>query len=177
MKTNDDDNGKKKKGIAFKTSFEKKTKYDESSSDEDGIVVVTRRKFKILLKRDKQFKRRFHKKAFNKDEEKDDPIICYECKKSRHIKPECPNLKNKKKSKRRAMMAAWEESDYNSSDSKASNSEVTNLCFIGIEDDKVTENSLSYEELLDVVEELHEDFQKIISKNSALQKIKYFVCQ
>ena len=72
------------------------------------------------------------------------------------------------------MMAAWEESEYNRSDSEASNSEVANLCFIRIEDDKVTENSLSYEELLDVVEELHEDFQKIISKNSALKKNQIF---
>ncbi|KAL7189474.1 hypothetical protein ACSBR1_039174 [Camellia fascicularis] len=69
-------------------------------------------------------------------------------------------MKEKEKRKSRAM-APWGESDYSSSDSISSNFEVANICFMGIEDDEIIENSLSYEELLDIVEELYEDFQKI----------------
>ncbi|XVE50254.1 hypothetical protein DITRI_Ditri01bG0147100 [Diplodiscus trichospermus] len=47
-----------------------------------------------------------------------DPIVCYECKKSGHIKYECPLLKkqNEKKPKKKAIMATWSNSDDSNDD-------------------------------------------------------------
>ena len=41
---------------------------------------------------------------------------------------------------------------------------------MGVEDDEVNTNSLTYDELLDFIEELHDNFQKIISKQYFLEK-------
>ncbi|KAL7243342.1 hypothetical protein ACSBR1_015691 [Camellia fascicularis] len=56
MKIDDDDNDKKKKGITFKTSTQEKDEDNNNSSDEDGDIAMITKKFKKLLKSDKQFK-------------------------------------------------------------------------------------------------------------------------
>ena len=63
-------------------------------------------------------------------------VTCYECKKSGHIKSECPKLKFKNKGakdKRKAFKATWD----NSSEFKLEEDqdEVANLCFMAFEDD------------------------------------------
>ncbi|KAK8313744.1 hypothetical protein V6Z12_D01G130200 [Gossypium hirsutum] len=66
---------------------------------------------------------------------KKDPIICYKCKKSGHIKFDCPQLKKKGalRQKKKAMMTTWSDSD--SSDNDEDN-EVDSLCLITIEEPK-----------------------------------------
>ena len=55
-------------------------------------------------------------------------IINYECKKLGHIKFECPLLKkrNTKRSKKKAMVNTWNDSDFSDDDSY--DEEVANLC-------------------------------------------------
>ena len=48
------------------------------------------------------------KGEYSKEKDKDQPLICYECKKPGHFKSECPQLKkDPKKYKKKAMMATW----------------------------------------------------------------------
>ena len=76
--------------------------------------------------------RGFLKKAeFNKerdkekDKEKDQVSICFECKKLRHIRPDCPFLKKVLKMKmKRAMVVTWSDDKESSSSDEE---ETTNL--------------------------------------------------
>ena len=70
-------------------------------------------------------KNKFSKKPYKKDgsrdfsKKKESDIICYKCKKSGHIKSDCPLLKkvNKRFNKKsKAMVATWSDSDDISND-------------------------------------------------------------
>ncbi|MQM13139.1 hypothetical protein Taro_046061 [Colocasia esculenta] len=125
-----------------------------NGSSEDEEAFLSRRLQHILAKKKYQSGRRYFKKdkdfkrSEGKEVKKSEPI-CYECKKPRHIKADCPKLKkpefkkkdNSKKFKRykkKAMAAAWNnESD---SDSESSSSEEeeekANLAFVANIDEK-----------------------------------------
>ena len=66
-------------------------------------------------------RKKFTKGDQSKEKEKDQPLICYECKKPGYFKSECPQLKKgPKKFKKKAMMATWSASDDSSSDEETS---------------------------------------------------------
>ncbi|GAV83276.1 hypothetical protein CFOL_v3_26724, partial [Cephalotus follicularis] len=98
----------------------------------------------------------------DKDEKE---VICYECNKPSHIRPDCPKLK-KKKDKKKEMIATWSDSDDSSSD-KDENEEIANIAFMAIQDDnEVYSSSLSYNdlqneynELIDVLDDLNKEYQ------------------
>ena len=79
------------------------------------------------------------KKNSKEEPQKKEQIICYECKKPGYIKAECPKLrkfsKDQKKGKK-AMIAAWEESESESSNDEESDSEVANFCFMAKEEEE-----------------------------------------
>ena len=83
-------------GVALKSTIYKED-YDHDGSDEDDEMAMFSRKFKKFM-RMKKFgngrrpQRRDMIKGESSKKEKD-PIVCYECKKSGHIKFECPLLK------------------------------------------------------------------------------------
>ena len=63
-------------------------------------------------------------------------VTCYKCKKPGHIKSECPKLKHKSKGtkeRRKAFKDTWD--DTFESEVEESQEEVTNLCFMALEDD------------------------------------------
>ena len=65
-------------------------------------------------------------------------------------------------------MATWSESEESSEEENEK--EVTNMCFMAIDDlDKVNSN-FSDEDMHDVFEELYEDFEKLRLKNNSLKK-------
>ncbi|KAK8510421.1 hypothetical protein V6N12_011786 [Hibiscus sabdariffa] len=126
-----------------------------------------RKRYELLSKLHKKrmiLRRRFQRKGDFKNkrkEEEKDQIIFYECKRPRHIRSECPQLKKKsfgKKKKLKAQIATW--SDEESSDEEEQ--EVSNLCLMELEEDsKVTSNSskcdLTFDELFEEYEELQEE--------------------
>ena len=70
------------------------------------------------------------------------------------------------------MVAAWGESESESSNDEESDSKVANLCFMANEEDDISnEVSPTYDELQNVLEELYVDLRKLGSKNTCLKKI------
>ena len=62
------------------------------------------------------------KEEHSKEKDKEQSLICYECKKLGHFKSECPQLKKGlKKYKKKTMMATWSERDESSSKEEDSN--------------------------------------------------------
>ncbi|KAH9699792.1 Integrase catalytic domain-containing protein [Citrus sinensis] len=120
----------KKKSIAVKAS-----KYEsdgDSESDDEELAMLARR-FRKFFKKTRE-RRKF--KNFKNQREKKEVITCYECKKSSHIRSECPlvNKLNKK-----AMVATWDDSEEHSSDEEGLQ-EVSNLALMAIgEDDNLNE--------------------------------------
>ncbi|KAK8547898.1 hypothetical protein V6N13_123323 [Hibiscus sabdariffa] len=111
----------------------------------------------------------------NKEEEKDQ-LICFECKKSGHIKVECPNLKKKSydKKKHKSYVATW-------SDEETSDDEdyVANLCLMAIEDDFiVTSNSyISIDYTFDELQEAYDELvlvceESMIKNRKTISKLK-----
>ncbi|MQL82219.1 hypothetical protein Taro_014697, partial [Colocasia esculenta] len=151
--------------------------------------MLSRRLQRILAKKMKfQSGRRFFKrnKEFRKPEGKDlkkgEPI-CYECKKPGHIKAECPKLKkgeNKKKDnlrkfkkyKKKAMVAAWENSSNSDSESNSSSDEEeANLAFMANTEEKVTSDS-SFDSCNDSdSDNLEEAFNELYSKYREVTKL------
>ena len=145
MKTHED-HDKKKKSIAFKSSTQENESSDEEYIDEEFAMMA--RKFKKFFRKGgRGFKRQdntneFFKRNSREEPSKKEPIICYECKKPGHIKVDCPKLKryNKDKMKgKKAMVAAWGESESESSSDEESDTEVANLCFMAHEEDTPNE--------------------------------------
>ena len=63
------------------------------------------------------------------NEKKKEPLLCYECKKFDHFKVDYPTLKKTfKRSKKKAMVVTWSNSDELSSDEEIQNE--ANLCFM-----------------------------------------------
>ena len=116
-------------------------------------------------------KRPLTKGEQSKEKDKDQLLICYECKKSRHFKSECPQLKKgPKKYKKKAMMATWSGSDESSSEEEDSN-EQANLCLMAHENEVNTEipNDFTFEELHEVFYNLIDDLKKLGVKNKELK--------
>ncbi|GAB2290670.1 hypothetical protein Dimus_024945 [Dionaea muscipula] len=98
----------KKKSKDEKKKDEKDDNSDESCSDKE--ISLLSRKLKKLIRsrkaRDGRLSRKYEKKKHykkdsssdeDKKKKKKDEIVCYGCKKPRHIKSECPGEKGKKK--------------------------------------------------------------------------------
>ncbi|KAH9657542.1 hypothetical protein KPL70_023124 [Citrus sinensis] len=118
-------NEEKKKSIALKVS--KHESDEESELDEEEMNMLARRFRKLFKKSDERRKFRDLK---NRNEKKE-VIKCYECKKSGHIRTECPLLN---KLKKKAMVATWDDSDEETSDDEE-HQEMTNLALMAIGDE------------------------------------------
>ena len=90
-----------KKTLALKAgSSKQEASSDESSSsekDSDEFAIFTRNFKKFLRREGKSFRRKsFSSKKGSKPNseslKKSDKIICYNCRRSRHIQPECLEL-------------------------------------------------------------------------------------
>ena len=125
---------------------------------------------------------RFKKK--NKEEIKE--IICFECRKPKHMKVECPQLKKKgySRDKKKSLMVTWDDSD--SEKSSSSDDKQPNLCLTADTNDKVEvkicsesytsscdslddEEDMPYDILLQC-KNFKEKFKVSASKNTELKK-------
>ena len=69
-------------------------------------------------------------------------------------------------------IAAWGESESESSSDEESDSEVANLCFMAKEEEEtLNEVNPTYDELQEALEDLYIELRKIGSKNTCLKKI------
>ncbi|KAH1114491.1 hypothetical protein J1N35_007869 [Gossypium stocksii] len=154
---------KKKISVALKSTIIK----ESESSDKNKEMTMFPKRFKRFMKSNK--KTRFQRKEGLKLEstKEKDPIICYKCKKPRHIKFNCPQWKKKESSKQKhkANVVSWSDEDSSNEEEQ----EVANFCLMAIEDSKVTCNSSSsipycFNELQDTYDELGLEFEVMISK-------------
>ncbi|EOY32231.1 Uncharacterized protein TCM_039845 [Theobroma cacao] len=113
------------------------------------------------------------------DSNKNEELICYECKKPGHFKSECPLLKDEtpkknKKSKKAMVAAAWSDSDTSSSEIDDEKSEErANICLMAQKDETEVSSSPyinSYDDLQDEYECLYDEFEKLFSKYKSLKK-------
>ena len=84
-----EEESKKKKSIALKSITLEVDSDDEEALDEDDVAYFTH-KYKNFIKRKKQFRKYFTNQKGEKS--KHDEIICYECKKSGHIRSDSPQI-------------------------------------------------------------------------------------
>ncbi|GAB2288307.1 hypothetical protein Dimus_037988 [Dionaea muscipula] len=190
---------RKKRTIAFKTSTSKEEKRskdekkekeessDDESSDDEDIALLSRKLKKLIRSRkakDGRFTRKFERKKYHKkdsssdedNKKKKDEIICYGCKKPRHIKSECPKEKVKKKyfkGKKKSFMATWYVSEDDSSSDESKQEEKANICLMAREDEEnedleVDFDPIDVDELLDAVVIMHDKNRKLKSKNAIL---------
>ena len=142
---------KKKKKITLKAS--KHESDEESELDDEDMAMIARRFRKIFKKTSER--KRF--RNYKNQKEKKEPITCYECKKPRHIRSECPLLN---KLKKKAMVATWDDSDEETCDDEEQQ-EMSNLALMEIENESLGEldevSDPTYDELYDAFKELHDD--------------------
>jgi hypothetical protein len=191
-----EDSSSKRRGLALKASSSKSKhhkisddeKYSSESDEDDDEINMLARKFGKFLKRGNNYKR-FQSKQGSKrassSEPPSDKIICFECGKPGHFRPECPNLKEKesksKKVFKKKAYKAWDGSDDSSSDS---DSDVhAKLCLTASHhsDDEVKASSssahenynqkMSYDELYDTCLEMYELSQKYVKQLSGEKKV------
>ena len=85
----------------------------------------------------------------SKEKDKEQPLICYECKKPGHFRSEYLQLKKgPKKYKKKAIMATWSDSDESNSEKEDSHKQA-NLCLMAHENEKNAEtpDDFTFEEL------------------------------
>ncbi|RZC25322.1 hypothetical protein D0Y65_004144, partial [Glycine soja] len=91
--------------------------YDNSDESIDNEMALTSRKSKQMMKKKRKFRhfsRRKDARFKKKHKEKNNEIICFECKKHVHIKAKCPQIKRKGHSgdkKKKSLMVTWDDSD------------------------------------------------------------------
>nr|KYP54101.1 hypothetical protein KK1_000275 [Cajanus cajan] len=180
--------GRKEKGKALKVESESSMSEDSSKDSTDNGISLMFKKLKIMLKKEGRL-RNLHRKEekgrkTNKLEIKD--ILCYECKKHRHLKANCPLVKkkwsNKKKSKK-SLMATWEDLN---SESNISDEEVANICLMVDVESNATNievnsysssystnsgsDEISFETLLTNSHMIALEYKKLKEKYKALEK-------
>ena len=86
---------------------------NEGSSDDDNEIAMLTRNFNRFLKRKHPLRTRdFNIKYEGEGKKKTKEVTCYECKKSSHIRSECPKLKFKNKGakdRKKAFKATWDD--------------------------------------------------------------------
>ena len=159
MKINHGKEQPRKVGVALKASMSEDEE-DDDEDDEDMEMIIFAKKFKKYMKMDKG--KSSQSKKVNK-------VVCYNCNKPGHVKPDCPLLKKKKK---KAFVATWSDSD-SSDDDDSKEDQIGNLCFMALNEPKVTSNSpnlnsYTFDELQDAFDDLVVEFEEMNSKHKKM---------
>ena len=179
----EEEEGKRRKNLALKTSAkinDSEDSSDNEESEDDELALLTRN-FKRLLKLKKLNKGKMRRDGKKEEEKpwksKKEQITCFECKKPGHKIVDCPLKKLKNKYKKKAMKATWSDDESSSSDEEDAN-EVNNLAFMAMEDDDLLDetdneqvsNSIDFDELNETFNELHGLYDILRKKHKLLQK-------
>ena len=107
----------------------------------------------------------------SKEKEKKHPN-CYECKKPRHFRADCPLLKKApRRMKKKAMLATWSNNDHTSSEKEERHQEIANMYLMAHENEVCsgTQIDFSFKELQDAFFELMLEYKKLSLKNKELK--------
>jgi len=139
----------KKKMIAFKST----SSDDEVEEDDEDLSLLV-----------KNVRRMYNKAKFNNrrrwQEKKDKKIICFNCRKPRHIVAECPKNKSKpytlkKPYKKKALKATWDlESE------SEEEVDMANVCFMANDNTPKVTSEPSIDDCELTMNELGEDFEE-----------------
>ena len=101
--------------------------------------------------------------------------ICYECKKPRHIRLDCPLYKKEfRKKKKRAMVATWSDSEGSTSTEEKETTKTTNLCLMTLKDEVMSlepQTEHMFDELNSTFHELLSELKKVGVKIKILKNI------
>ncbi|XP_038985813.1 elongation factor Tu, mitochondrial-like isoform X8 [Phoenix dactylifera] len=148
MKQNSEEEVKKKKPIALKSTtprqdIESEESDDEEEYDEEGMAMLARKFRKFMRGKKRLHKRKpFLKGSSSKEKEKDkekkkEVPICYECNKPGHFKIDCPELKwMTRKLKKKTLMAEWSESEESSLEEE-DQQETAQICYMANDDENM----------------------------------------
>ncbi|WRX14525.1 GAG-pre-integrase domain - like 6 [Theobroma cacao] len=176
-----------KKSITLKASIFEEELDSLSCDDDEELAIVVRKFKKFIGQRNQRLAYKGYKRnqssswrTKNKNESnKKEELICFECKKPRHFRSECPLLKEEtpkknKKSKKAIVAMTWLDSDTSSSDDKKEKAEErVNLCLMARDDESevsLTPYDISSDELQEGHECLYDEFEKLASKYKTLKK-------
>ena len=139
-----------KKTLGLKVGSNKQEASSDESSysekDSDKFAMFTRNFKKFLRREGKSFRRKsFSGKKISKSNfdnlKKSDRPICYNCKRSGHIQPDCLELQKakqvkKKGQKSKAMICTWSDEEVEDDDEDTSSEEEDRkLCLMAIGDE------------------------------------------
>lgn len=121
---------RKKKTIALQVDDKSENANSSSDMDCDKIAMLSKRLKNMLRKKHQKYGTAKVYKIWTKMSSAGEKIICYKCKKPRHIKGECPEITNES-SKKDAEKTKEMESQKTSKEEKAS--ELSQFKFGGFE--------------------------------------------
>ena len=140
MQQKSEDKSKRKKVIALKATSEIEDEEDSGGREEksDNELALLTRKFRKFLKqrgppKGKPFFKMNQLREKEKEEKKEDPEICYKCKKLGHFRSEC-SFARKESKKKKAYVATWDDRDSSFEEGKIE--EVANLYFMDLEEEE-----------------------------------------
>ena len=183
LKSNEkNDESKLKKEITFKILSSQINEEIKDDKDSDEVIALFSRRFNKVFKKGQFPRRQGRRNCDEEKESKKDPIMYFECKKSGHIKIDCPKLrkgsrKYKKNSKKKfekfkKAFVTWGEIDIDTSNGESNDQEVANLCLI-VKEEEVNEvhcETNIFDELQDVFDELYKESLKMTTINYMLRK-------
>ncbi|KAL4363760.1 hypothetical protein GQ457_04G018090 [Hibiscus cannabinus] len=102
-------------------------------SEEEEIAKLFKKFSRIMKEKKEQSKHESRKMRH-------DPIICFECKRSGHVKYDCPRTK-KRESKKKAFMATWSDEESSTKNYEA------NLCLMAIQKDEFKKKEFDLQKL------------------------------
>jgi len=114
---------------------------DNSKESIDDEVTLMSKVFKQMMKKKGKFQHSSRRKVtrFKKKYKiQNNEIICFECKKLKHMKAKCLQLKKRRyfdDNKKKSLMVTWDNLD--SENSSSSNDEKASICLMANTDEKV----------------------------------------
>ncbi|XP_057418663.1 uncharacterized protein LOC130712865 [Lotus japonicus] len=163
-----DEGLKKQKNTAFKDNSSKASQAKEQSEEEESSEELSDDEQALF---NRKFKRMWIKQQRGKDKRN---ITCFECKKSGHIKPDCPRLakksiKNPYYKKNKALATGWDDSEDGSEDDDDEDAHFALMASADSSDDG-EDDEVKPENLKEEFNELLEHSYALSEKYKALKK-------
>ncbi|XP_071724109.1 uncharacterized protein [Rutidosis leptorrhynchoides] len=168
---NEDEDPKGKKSIALKSNDDSDDTDSEDDMDDEELALMIRR-FRKLNRKGRRFNSK--KQSFQRqqtksvdDEEPNKDVVCFECKKKGHIRPNCPLLK-KKRGKAEKFRKSLKAETWSDTECEESDNEYANLCLMAQSDsDSGSDSDSEFEAILRL---LSKEFPNWKKENSALKQ-------